>query len=319
MKQCVFCGFKDGEKQYATSDLWGNSYDIIKCAKCAAFYLSPFPSKEILSLAYDETYYGCSEKKFKGPIEKGLDFFRKQRAKKCSKLIKDGDKVLDIGCGNGQFLNLMKKYGTYELYGSELEGKSAQRAAQIKDINLKIGHFNCAYFPKKSFALISLFHVFEHLSNPRDVLQGVDFLLKENGYLVMSFPNINSFQSRFFKGKWLHLDPPRHLFFFTPKIFKSLMAYKGYKLVSESYFSPEQNPYGFVQSLLNLMQNKREVLFEHLKGNVAYTKDVSNINLFFQKIFFTLFMPIGFFLDIVSASLKKGATVEFIFKKNPKK
>ncbi|MDD3877461.1 MAG: class I SAM-dependent methyltransferase [Bacteroidales bacterium] len=318
MSDCVFCGHKESSALYPVKDMWDNEYQLHKCDVCKTFFLNPQPSQQMLAKAYDDSYYGASDKKFNGPVEIVLDYFRRKRARQCSKLLKDNDDVLDIGCGNGNFLISLLKYGNYNLYGTELEGKSAQRAAAHNKINLNLGHLNVKHYKKESFSLITLFHVFEHLSNPRQTLENIDYLLKDKGHVVFSFPNIFSFQSRFFKGKWLHLDPPRHLFFMAPTTFISLMQYKGYYLVSQKYFSLEQNPFGLVQSILNKMLSKREVLFEHLKGNKAYTKNYSKTSIFFQKLFFALCMPLAIVMDFFASMIKRGATVELVFRKYKK-
>ena len=131
----------------------------------------------------------------------------------------------------------------------------------------------------------------------------------------MSFPNIDSFQSQMFKGKWLHLDPPRHLFFFKPKDFVNEMKSYGFELVQETHFCTEQNPFGMQQSLLNLMTKKRELLYEHLKGNEEYVNGHSKASLFVQRSFFTLSYPLFVLSDAIESAFGKGATVEFVFKK----
>lgn len=315
MKKCRFCAAPDVLDLYTTKDLWANSYHICRCQRCGAFFLHPPPSPEALERAYDDSYYGTQDTKFKGPVERVIDKFRKLRAKRYGKLINDGDRVLDIGCGNGNFLMFLLKYGNYNVYGSELAGKSALRAAAHKKINLKTGKLNLKDYTPRSYALITMFHVFEHLEEPVQMLEDIDKLLKENGSLVISFPNIDSFQSRFFKGRWLHLDPPRHLLFFKPKDFKALMQKRGYEIVSEKYFCPEQNPFGLVQSILNMFCKKRELLFEHLKGNKPYTTSYPPAKLFFQKVFFVVMMPAAVLCDAFAALFRKSATVTFVFKK----
>ncbi len=314
MHACNYCSSKNHTYKYPTYDIWDNTYQINYCNDCKAYFLSPFPSVEMLTKAYDESYYGCSEKKFKGPVEKVLDYFRQKRARSVSKLLADGGKVLDIGCGNGHFLLSLKKYGSYQLYGSELAGKSAQRTAQNKEINLLIGHLNFESFKDVKFDVITLFHVFEHLTEPRLMLDTIKYYLKDDAYLVLSFPNINSWQSRMFKGRWLHLDPPRHLFFFAPPDFIKLMKDHGFILIRKSFFSLEQNPYGYIQSFLNIFLKKREVLFENLKGNMDYTKNYSSLSLLFQKLLFAIIFPFAILGDAFASLFAKGATVEFVFK-----
>lgn len=313
---CGYCGFEDSVSLYSTNDIFGNNYKIHKCNKCKAYFLAPRPTQERLNQAYDSSYYGTQEEKFSSSrVEKVLDYFRKMRAKSLTKYIKNKDSVLDVGCGNGRFLSYLQNYGNYQLNGTELDGNSAKRAARIPEINLKIGMLERGDFGKESLSAITMFHVFEHLQNPIEMLDIIDEILKKDGILMMSFPNIRSFQSLLFKGKWLHLDPPRHLFFFNPNDFKKLMQTRGYKVLSEKYLSSEQNPFGFTQSFLNMFYKKREVLFESMKGNKEYIKDFSRFNLLLQKGFFAISFPFFIITDLFESLFRRGATVCFVMQK----
>ncbi len=314
---CPYCKVSNYTELYKTFDIFGNNYGIVKCKECNARFLTPNPNAELLAQAYDDTYYGGTEdeEKFEGFIEKGLNYFRKKRANKVAKLANTKGKVLDIGCGNGQFLEQVSQFGDIEIFGTEMQGSSAQRASKIKNINLKTGELSANDYSENTFDVITLFHVFEHLINPQEYLEIIDNILKKNGHLIMSFPNIDSWQARFFKGKWLHLDPPRHLHFFTPKDFKKLIISRGYELIEENHFSVEQNPYGAIQSWFNLFHKKRELLFEYLKGNNEYIKDTNTTILKIEKLLFVGFTPLFIIVDSVATLFKKGATVEFVFRK----
>lgn len=314
---CPYCKSQDYLIQYPTFDIFDNDYEIVKCKACQAYFLTPNPSDELLAMAYDDSYYGGGddEEKFEGFIEKGLNYFRKQRAKKVADLAENNGRVLDIGCGNGQFLEQVREFGKIEIFGTEMEGGSAKRASKIEGLNLKIGELTKETYSKEYFDVVTMFHVFEHLNNSEEYLNIIDDILKPNRHLVLSFPNIDSWQSKFFKGKWLHLDPPRHLFFFSPKDFKLLMQKRGYKLAEENYFSIEQNPYGAIQSWLNLFHDKRELLFESLKGNTKYTKGTNKLLMKFEKLLFVGLTPLFIMVDAVASIFKKGATVEFVFQK----
>jgi predicted SAM-dependent methyltransferase len=195
-------------------------------------------------------------------------------------------------------------------------GSSARRAARISQINLKQGILEESDFAPQTFDAITLFHVFEHLTEPRRMLRTISTILKQEGLLIMSLPNIASWQSRLFKGKWLHLDPPRHLCFFAPADLINILKEHGLELVRQRYFSVEQNPYGMVQSILNILCSKREVLFERLKGNKQYAGEYSPLNIFLQKIFLLFTFPVFILTDLIASSIKKGATMEFTFKKS---
>lgn len=316
-EHCIFCGSEHHLPWYPTEDIFGHSFVLKQCQACTAVFLSPRPDAAMLAQAYDSSYYGEQEEKFSNPlIERVLDYFRSGRARRLSRYLSPNARVLDLGCGNGRFLSYLRRFGSYELHGIELPGASAERARRIPGLRLKTGKLEAGDFELHSLDAISLFHVFEHLDEPVKVLDLIFPALKPGGILMMSFPNIDSWQSRFYKGKWLHLDPPRHLFFFKPSDFIPMMEKRGFRLLKTSWMSLEQNPYGGVQSSLNRMLQKREVLFERLKGNTAYAPEYGKWSILLQKIYFLCSFPVFVAADFVAGLFKKGATVEFIFKKN---
>lgn len=311
---CGYCKQENSKILFSTYDMFGTIYDIRKCYYCRAYFLAPRPDEATLAKAYDSSYYGEKEERFNPYIEKILNIFRKKRARLVYKNVKEGN-VLDIGCGNGKFLFYLSRFGDYKLFGTELDGNSAKRAMKIPEINLKIGALENDDFEAETFDAITMFQVFEHLQEPGRTLKIISKIIKKNGILIISFPNIDSFQSKLFRGKWLHIDPPRHLFFFKPKDFVNLMKDFGFEILESHYFSIEQNPFGMIQSILNCFLRKREVLFEKLKENKTYAEEYSGFFVFLQKIFFIITFPIFIFTDIIESFLGKGGVVEFVFRK----
>ncbi len=313
---CTYCKARGSKVLYPLQDTKGDDFFLQQCGQCRAVFLAPPPSQAQLEAAYSDDYYGEQDDKFESWVEQVLDFFRRRRAKSITQLLPSSAKVLDIGCGNGRFLQYMQQTGNIEAYGIELPGKAAQRAAQIKGIQLKEGTLEKGDFADNFFDAVTLVHVLEHLPSPKETLETIHQMVKPGGFVVIYLPNIASFQSRFFKGKWLHADPPRHLFFFEPEDLKREMSLLGFESIQESFFNPEYNPYGMQQSLLNLLfPQKRELLYEHLKGNLAYSKGYSGVNLFLQKLFCQLTYPLFVLSDAVESGLGRGATFCFVFKK----
>jgi SAM-dependent methyltransferase len=314
---CLYCGSSKSKRFCRVNDIFQNSYEIRHCDDCSAYFLSPFPSAELLEKAYGVSYYGIYETKFKdGLIENVLDRFRKRRAKKLARQLPDGARVLDIGCGNGNFLQFLSTIGNYELQGIERNKAAAARALAKKGINIKSTPLTPGDYPDNYFDAITLFHVFEHLPNPSEILLVISRILKPGGILFISFPNIASLQARMFKGNWLHLDPPRHLFFFAPVDFKKLMKERKFNCIRTTFVSLEQNPFGMVQSILNTMFRKREILFEPMKGNYDYAAEYGKFSIFLQKLFFIASFPVFVLHDIVVSALRLGATVTFLFRKD---
>ncbi len=316
MAQCPFCHAKKGKRQYKTTDIYGSDFDVLSCPECQSYYLSPQPTADYLNEAYSASYYGEGEQKFKGAIQRGIHYFIARRARKLNALIGKNAKVLDIGCGSGYFLKSMLENGEIEAHGIELPGKSAERAARIPDIHLKVGRLEKTDFPEAYFDMVTLFHVFEHLDQPAETLTNIAQIVKKGGYFYLSCPNISSWQSQLFKGKWFHLDPPRHLFLMPPTAIKRHMKALGFTLVKEKYFNPKYNPYGYQQSLLNTTNYKRDLLFEYLKGNHTYANGTSKTSLTLQSLGFKLSLPLFIAADLTASFFKRSATAEFIFRKD---
>jgi len=202
--------------------------------------------------------------------------------------------------------------GSFDLHGVELPGPAADRTSRYPFIQLKTGALKHTDFPAASLDAVTLFHVFEHLGNPREILDMAVHFVRPGGVLMLSFPNINSLQARTFRANWFHLDPPRHLCFLPPAAFRNQAESRGLRILSERYFSPEQNPFGFQQSLLNLFQARRDALFEDMKGNRVYTSAKGRLGLIIQRVFVVLTGPFFIAMDALESVLMTGATVEFV-------
>lgn len=311
---CSFCGAKQSLRLYPTCSISGDNFYLNRCLMCRAVFLNPRPTQEQLDQAYDDAYYGSGEGKFTGCIEKVLNHFRMARATRISNYIKPPAKILDIGCGNGRFLGYLIDQG-FDGYGIELPGKAAERAGEIQGLNVKVGQMTRQDYSESFFDGVCMWHVFEHLTEPKETLHIIQKILKPGGYLMMSLPNIDSLQSRLFRGKWFHLDPPKHLFFTGAHDLILEMKELGFELIRYKYFSMEQNPFGIQQSILNCLLRKRDVFFESLKGNNEYIKEYSRFSIMLQRIFYLSTFPVFVLLAWVEAAFKKGGTMEFVFKK----
>lgn len=310
---CGFCGSRNSQPLYSTYSITGGTFYLRRCLNCRAVFLSPRPTDRQLSRAYDDSYYGAGQDKFSAPVEKILDFFRAGRARKLAKYVNPPARVLDIGCGNGKFLGFLIRRG-YSAYGTELPGKAAQRAEQIPGLHLKTGPLQPGDFSADFFDAVCMWHVLEHLTDPGQTLEIIKTVLKPYGYLFISLPNIESLQSRFFRGHWLHLDPPKHLFLLGPDELARQMHQLGFRLCHINYFSLEQNPFGIQQSLLNRLLDKREVLFEALKGNKSYAKQYPPGAIALQKLFYLSTFPVFAALAAIESALKKGGTMTLVFR-----
>lgn len=163
-------------------------------------------------------------------------------------------KLLDIGCGRGDFLLRMQELG-WNVKGVDFDEKALKIARQKE---LDVFHYNSneLKFPENTFDLIMLNNVFEHIYNPNDMFTEIFNILKTGGNLVIITPNKKSLSHRLFKENWRGLEPPRHLQIMTSESLNKFLLDKG--------FTDKMNfcricSYYIVESSYLLMKNKKKL------------------------------------------------------------
>ena len=136
--------------------------------------------------------------------------------------------LLDIGCGNGEFLYRVKDLG-FEVTGLDFDKHAVQHAQKI-NLNVKIGSAE-TIDDKIQFDNITASHVIEHLRDPNMFLDTVYKLLNDGGYFYLATPNFNSLGRHSFGKKWRGVDFPRHLHFFNYSGLYRLLKEKGFSRV----------------------------------------------------------------------------------------
>ena len=141
-------------------------------------------------------------------------------------------KILDIGCGTGDFLQVAKNHG-WDITGIE-PNKNARAIASKKTDSSIYDTTYLKEFQSNSFDVITLWHVLEHLPDLDIHIKLFNHLLKPNGLLIIAVPNYNSFDAKHYKKFWAAYDVPRHLWHFSQKSIKSLFGKENFSLVKTS-------------------------------------------------------------------------------------
>ncbi len=118
-------------------------------------------------------------------------------------------RLLDVGCGNGGFLNVMKGLG-WECEGIEPDPIAAEMARRAGH-KVREGSVEDLDLPESQYDAVSLSHVMEHFPQPRVAVARIERLLKPGGVLVSISPNPTGLIRRMFGKSWYGLDAPRHL------------------------------------------------------------------------------------------------------------
>jgi len=166
-----------------------------------------------------------------------------------------------------------------------------------------------AKYPHEYFDQVVVWHVLEHLADPRGTLAEIRRVLKPGGKLVVAVPNYSSLQSRCFGAGWFHLDAPRHLFHFPVKGLRHLLESTGFQVEREHHFSLRQNPFGWVQSALNCMRLPRNGLYTLLKRRGDGPPVCGRWEGAVLLAAYWLGMPLACVVSVVEALLRRGGSV----------
>ncbi len=163
--------------------------------------------------------------------------------------------LLDVGCFEGGLLEELRKRTHWTLVGSD-PNVSAAAVAREKGFEIWEGHAEdmAALLPlSRKFDLLFLGQTIEHLNEPLVALRRLAGLLREEGRLIMSTPNLNSKQLEIFGPTWAHWHPPYHRHIFSLRALKQLGEEADLKLEKWGSYS---HPYW---SAMSLQLNQRGV------------------------------------------------------------
>lgn len=135
-------------------------------------------------------------------------------------------RLLDLGCGNGEFVARMGEAG-WAAEGLEVDAEAVRFA---RDAGLTVRHeaLTESTFPAQYFDAITLSHVIEHLHHPAETLRLCRRILRPGGVLWIATPNLGALGHERFGADWLGLDAPRHLVLFTPESLRGLLEGLGF-------------------------------------------------------------------------------------------
>jgi 2-polyprenyl-3-methyl-5-hydroxy-6-metoxy-1,4-benzoquinol methylase len=137
-----------------------------------------------------------------------------------------GQHLLDIGCGNGDFLLSAREAG-WQVSGLEPDPKAAEVARQ-RGVDVTVGAIDLLADASDCFDVVTISHVIEHVHDPKQLLQAVHRLLKPGGMVYIDTPNIQSNGAALFKENWRGLETPRHLVLFNTTNLTGLLSATGF-------------------------------------------------------------------------------------------
>lgn len=139
-----------------------------------------------------------------------------------------GGRLLEIGCGGGSLLRNLQDLG-WHAEGVDFD-PAAVANARAKGLTVHQGALHEQKLPAASFDAVVMSHVIEHVHEPGALLQECRRLLKPDGTLLVLTPNARGLCHRVFGASCFTLEPPRHLYLFSPANLQRLVSESGFSV-----------------------------------------------------------------------------------------
>jgi 2-polyprenyl-3-methyl-5-hydroxy-6-metoxy-1,4-benzoquinol methylase len=246
INKCRICGNSESSEEYVLREMMFGTreeFEYFKCEKCGCLQIISFPENI-------QSYYPNNYLSFPQPDSTALKkYFMKKREHYLIRRrgllgkflartfgipaqylwitrvdLKPNDSILEVGCGNGEFLLKMKEAGFNNLLGID----PFIEKDKVYDQNFKVLKKTIKEIYDLQFDWIMFHHSFEHLDNPHEIFEVVNKLLKYDGKIIIRIPVVDSYAWEHYKTDWVQLDPPRHYFLYTVKSLEHLTEKYGF-------------------------------------------------------------------------------------------
>jgi len=135
--------------------------------------------------------------------------------------------VLDIGCATGALLAFLRDRG-WNVKGVEIS-PAAEYAHNVRQLDVQNIPLEEIAFSSGSFDIVLASHLIEHLNDPFSFLKEVHRILKDNGKLFITTPNISGLQAYLYGSRWRSAIFD-HLYLFSARTLKKMLRRAGFKV-----------------------------------------------------------------------------------------
>lgn len=188
---CNLCGSED-HRVVGTRDRHFRRLTNVLCRDCGLVFVNPMPTEEELGEYYRSSYrrhYQAAATPRKVSVVRAFDRAR-SRLRLLEPVLRPGDRVLDLGCGGGEFVAVAREAGL-DAVGVEPDASYAEHARKSHGVPVMTGRWQDAPVEDGSFDLVTLHHVLEHFRDPLGALRQVRGWLREGGVLHLEVPDVH--------------------------------------------------------------------------------------------------------------------------------
>lgn len=292
--KCPICNNDKNNSTFLVKEMqqgFREEFEYIECSNCGCLFIKNIPAN--LNKYYDINYaphkHGTSIKtnimeKIYGMYltnNKIIKLLQRDNVtittKFWNRLITEGymtknSSILDVGCGDGKFLNILKKAGFKDLTGMDLFINKENMKKGIKIIQSSLEEFKS----NKKYDLIILNHSFEHMDHQIENIKHLEKLVADNGIIIIRIPVKSKPIWEKYSVNWYQIDAPRHFFLHTIESFKCLCSHTNLKIIDMTFDS-------FDDIFLNCEKYSRNISTRDKEWN-TFKLDNKTINKFKNEI-----------------------------------
>lgn len=239
---CKICNNSKNNQKFKIKEMmlgFRDEFSYLECSKCGCLQVIEIPRN--MEKYYPSDYYsfkkGDKSRNFLKQILKvrrdkytlfKKDFLGKIISRKYPNMLFDmisrieinyNTKILDVGCGAGNFLYSLNKIGFKNLVGVDPYLRESTKEGNVEIYNKSIRELS----GNRKYDFIIFNHSFEHISEQLQTLQKVYKILSEGGVCLIRMPIKTDYIWRRYSTNWVQIDAPRHFFLHTLKSFELLV------------------------------------------------------------------------------------------------
>jgi len=232
-------------------------FSYSKCPICSYYLLDPIiDQKDIEKIYQKEEYYQNLAESPKSTLLNSLFQFKIFSSNQdfTKQFLNKQEKLLDIGCGNGQFLQSLTDQG-YDVYGIDPYPVAVQNTKKrIGDQKVFSGYVKDLEKIEQKFDVITMWHVLEHVQDPLQDLRIIYKSLNDNGKIIFEVPNADSQAFKIFGPDYNYNMVPEHIQYFNPKSATIALEKAGFTVVK--CYTPPRALLNFALSFKNKFKSK---------------------------------------------------------------
>ena len=198
-------------------------YRMVRCNTCGLIRSDPVADSEVLAQLYEQSTFDYVEEVANLQLTYGrylakLDGYGARKGS-----------LLEIGCGNGFFLEEALRQGYEEVHGVEPSTEAVARASEKVGPNIRCSMMRPGLFEADQFDVVCMFQVFDHIPDPEALLDECFRVMKPGGLILGLNHNVEAVSARLL-GERSPIIDVEHMYLYSPKTMGHILTEHGFRV-----------------------------------------------------------------------------------------